>query len=144
MKHCIAALFLVCLAAAAAAQDNTLYLRGGVVAIEQHAFASGVVRWYATIRTAAADLQVECATGPAKTACSSDGDPGSAFVPYLLYTGGCYPVFAASSSGDPLISAWVCGGSGTGHCRIATGHVELPADRADLLAGVATSLLSCY
>jgi hypothetical protein len=145
LKNCVfVVLFFV--VAASHAQDNSLYLRGGIVAIENQAVDS-TSRWYATIRTSLADLRVECSQGPAKTQCSTMTLTSGGFVPSLLWTGGCVPIDKASSGSgteeDPQITVWTCGGAGTGSCRIGSGYVTQQPTNAGYLAGVVTGFTTC-
>lgn len=145
MKKALLSLLLLPLPLAA--QDDMLYLRGPIVAIEQFLppVSNPVAVWYATIRTSKGDLRVECSTGPAAIACSTLVASGGAYVPALLNTGGCYPVQEAASGGtEGSLHVWACGGSGGGSCRIANGWIKPEPTLASLSQAIAGTFASCY
>jgi hypothetical protein len=140
-------LSLLLLSLPLAAQDDMLYLKGPIVAIEQFVpnISNPVALWYATIRTSKGELRVECSAGPAKTACSTLVASGSTYVPSLLNTGGCYPIHEAVSGGtEGSLHAWTCGGSGGGSCRIANGWIVPEPTLAALSQAIAGTFASCY
>jgi hypothetical protein len=130
-----------------AAQDDMLYLKGSIVAIEQFVpnVSNPVAVWHATVRTSKGDLSVECSAGPAQAACSALVASGSIYVPTLLNTGGCYPVQEAVSGGtEGSVHVWACGGSGGGSCRIANGWIKPAPTQASLSQAIAGTFASCY
>lgn len=137
----VASLFvaLIALSSPVLSQDNVLTLRGGPVVLEQITPAGGSSRWFLTLRVGSKELRAEC-TSTAAGACSAM----SGTVPVLLNTGGCSPLYEATST-DSLgtaVHVWVCGGTGTGPCRVASGVVDESTEHADLV-GKLTGLSAC-
>lgn len=121
--------------------SNILRLSGGVVGLEQVVPSSGPARWFATIRTSTGDVQVEAATTNAKNVLSQV----TGTTPTLLYTGGCFPIQEAVSGGtEELVHVWVCGGTGTGLCKIADGWAEEASVDERLIDGMAGAISPCF
>lgn len=113
----------------ARAQDNSFLVKGGIVAVESITDNTST-EWYITQKVVSGGVtrfvRSRCASSGAQSACSalvSTVQPWpNDYAPALLWTGGCTPIQRAQSTGDTsVIDAWVCGGSGTGVCRVSTG-----------------------
>lgn len=123
-------------------QDNSLLLKGSIVAVQQ-TVTSGVTTWDIAVRTSKGDIFTRCNSGTVESMCSQFSTTSQGSVPTFLATGGCYPVQQASSGGgSEQITVWVCGGSGGGVCRIINGWVE-PAESL-LSKSVTGSLSFCF